>query len=391
MTTPFSIMCFSWNASGLRLCETMSQSKADSARKGFKAFITMKQPCLAPDFFEEIRGVINTRRPGLVVMTTQDEDSSDTYFHAELLPSSMPEIGYSLLKRDKFNGIGEVAAGVPQVRVPTGTPSGSALRISIYARSELMPGLKLEEKLIARFFGNDGQVEASCGNRAAGAICAYVWHETYGKFAFIAVHLPSGVESLKVGKGLDYASYRVATRSANTLCLISLMNKFVNSLPTESRPDHIFLLGDFNYDIVFPGKKNIEIISELAANISAAKLKDLQKYDELKKAMEDVPLDGFKEGVSAEGALFMPTWRLARGRPDSCVPSKDTTKLDSSCFGEPNEALGGLGWHDRILYKEMMTSNYMAHCTDYNRIDIKNMHASSPTGVTAFFEMRPVQ
>lgn len=393
MAAPFTIMCFSWNASGLRLCETMSQTKADDARKGFRAFVTRKQPCLAPDFFEEIRSTINLRQPSLVVMTTQDESNSDTYFHSDLLPGSMAEIGYSLLKRDKLSGVGEAASGVVPQRVPTGKPSGSALRISIYAKNDVIGSLRAEERLLSRFFGNDGQVESTCtqGDRVSGGIAAYVWHESYGKFAFIATHLPSGVSSLKVGKDLDYASYRVASRSANSLCLLKLYNQFVASLPPESRPDHVFLLGDLNYDVVVPGKKNIEVISELAANISPAKLKDLQKYDELKKAMEEVPLTGFKEGVSAEGPLFMPTWRLARGRADSCVPENNTTRIESSCFGDPNEALGGLGWHDRILYKEMMTSTSMAHCTDYNRIDVKNMHASTHAGVIGFFEMRSVQ
>lgn len=386
MAIPFTIMCFSWNASGLRLCETMSQTKADDARKGFRAFITRKQPCLAPDFFEEIRSTINLRQPSIVVMTTQDESNSDTYFHSYLLPASMPEIRYSLLKRDKLSGVGEAASGVP-----TGNPSGSALRISIYAKNDVIGSLRAEERLLSRFFGNDGQLEATCsqGDRVSGAIAAYVWHETYGKFAFIATHLPSGISSLKVGK--DYASYRVASRSANSLCLLKLYNQFIASLQPESLPDHVFLLGDLNYDIVVPGKKNIKVISELASNISAAKLKDLQKYDELKKAMEEVPLTGFEEGVSSEGPLFMPTWRLARGRSDACAPEKDVNKIESSCFGDPNEALGGLGWHDRVLYKEMMTSNYMAHCTDYNRIDVKNMHASTHAGVTAFFEMRSIQ
>lgn len=393
MTAPFNIMCFSWNASGLRLCETMSQNKADAARKGFKAFITMKQPCLAPDFFDEIRVIINAKLPSLVVMTTQDEDSNGTYFHAEFLPSSMSEMGYFLLKREIFGGIGELASGVPQIRVPSGKPSGSALRISIYALNALMPGLKLEEKLMSNFFSNNGQVEAKCnqGGRTSGAIGAYVWHETYGKFVFIATHIPYGADSLGINQELDYISYRAAIRSTNTLCLISLMNKFVNSLSQQSRPDHIFLLGDLNYDIVIPGRKNIEIISELTANISANKLKDFQKNDELKKAMEDIPLEGFKEGVSGEGPLFMPTWRLARGRPDSCVPSNDTTKISTSCFDNSGIEFGGIGWHDRILYKEMMTSNYIAHCTDYTRLDIKNMHASTHAGVTAFFEMLPIQ
>ena len=392
MTAPFNIMCFSWNASGLRLCETMSQSKADAARKGFKAFITRKQSCLAPDFFEEIRGTIHLRQPSIVVMTTQDESNNDTYFHSNLLPSSMPEIGYSFLKRDKLSGIGEDASGVPFTRVPSGNPSGSALRISIYVKSDIVNEFRSDESLLSNFFSNNGQTEATCnqGSKTSGAIASYIWHDTYGKFAFVALHLPAGMSSLRVGKDLDYLTYRAASKATNSLCLLKLYNQLISSLSPESRPDHIFLLGDFNYDIVIPGKKNIEIISELAANVSAAKLKDLQRYDELKRAMEDVPLLGFKEGVSAEGPLFLPTWRLARGRSDDCVPGPTTTSISPSCFGDPGE-LGSIGWHDRILYKELMTSNYIAHCTDYNRIDVKNMHASIHAGVIGFFEMRPIR
>lgn len=393
MTDPFTIMCFSWNASGLRLCETMSQSKADEARIGFKAFLTRKQPCIAPDFFEEIRASINLRKPSIVVMTTQDESNNGTYFHSNLLPLSMPEIGYSFLKRDKLSGIGESASDVPYQIVPSGRPSGSALRISIYVKNNIVNEFHSSESFLSNFFGNNGQTDAICdqGDRVSGAIASYVNHYIYGKFAFVALHLPAGMSSLKVGKDLDYLSYRAASKATNSLCLLKLYNQLISSLSPESRPDHIFLLGDFNYDIVIPGKKNIEIISELTANISAPKLKDLQRYDELKRAMEDVPLLGFKEGVSAEGPLFLPTWRLARGRTDTCSPPPNVTTISPTCFGDPNEELGGIGWHDRILYKELMTSTYLAHCTDYNRIDVKNMHASLHAGVIGFFEMRSIR
>lgn len=392
---PFTIMCFTWNASGLRLCETLSQDKANLSRKGF--FVT-KKPCLTPNFFEEIRIAINTRQPGLVVMSTQDEDSNDTYFHSKLLPNSMTEIGYSLLKRDKLDGVGEAASGVVLTRVPTGTPSGSALRISIYARNEIIKDLHVEnihQKGILNFFSRNNKAvstKTTCvqGNRISGAIATYVWHDMYGKFVFIATHLPSGVKPLRIRKDLDYQSYRAASKSANNICLIKLYNEFITSISQDLRPDHIFLLGDLNYDIVIPDKRNVEIISELASNLSAAKLKSLQKFDELNKAMEDVPLNGFKEGVSAEGPLFMPTWRLARGRRDACSPSDNINSVQTSCFGAPNDELGSVGWHDRILYKELMTSNYIAHCTDYNRIDIKNIHASTNAGVLGFFEMLPI-
>lgn len=389
MTAPFSIMCFSWNASGLRLCETMSQTKADQSRKGVKAFVTRKQPCVAPDFFENIRTTIREKTPALVVMVTEDEDNSDTYFHSDLLPSAMGEIGYGLLKRDKLDGVGKVPSKVPQIRVPTGDPKGSALRMSIYSINEMLPAFQSEEKIIRKFFSNNGQVGSKCqtGDRISGAIAAYVWHETFGKFAFIATNLPSGSDSLKVGKSLDYTSYRVASKSANNLCLIKMLNKFVDSLPKESKPDHVFMLGDFNYDIVVPNKQNYEVVSDLAANLTASKFKELQNFDELSLALKEQPLLGFKEGPGGNGPLFMPTWRLSRARPQTCSPNENTTSVDIACFGSPNDPLGGIGWHDRILYKDLMSSYYVTHCLSYNRFDVLNTTSSTNAGVVALFEL----
>lgn len=393
METPFSIMCFSWNADGLRLCETMSQSKADAARKGFKAFISMKQQCISPDFFEGIRSIIREKRPGLVVMVTEDEDKSDTYFHSDLLASAMPEIGYGLLKRDKLQGVGEAASKVKLVNVPSGKPSGSALRISIYATNEMLPDFKGEEKTIKKFFSNNGQVSSKCtaGDRISGAIASYVWHPRYGKFVFIAANLPSGADALKLGKGLDYNTYRSAIKSANNICLISLFNKFVDGLTTESKPDHVFLLGDLNYDVVVPNKDSLDVIKDLVDNLSAQKIRDLQQYDELTKDKPEILRD-FKEGVGGNGPLFMPTWKLERSRPKECSPNENTQKIDITCFEHPKGSIGGIGWHDRILYKENISSNnYMAHCLSYNRIDINNMNSSSHAGVIGFFEMRPIE
>lgn len=381
----FSIMCFSWNASGLRLCETMSQLRADEARAGLRSYITRKPPCIVPDFFEEIRHEITTRRPSLVVMTTQDEDSNGTYFHAELLPNALPEINYSLLKRNVLTGIGETASGVKLTNVPSGEPGGSALRISIYAHNSIIKSLREMEENI------NGQVESTCdqGSKMSGAIASYVWHPVYGKFAFIAVHIPAGVNTL-TGKRENYLAHRTKNKAGNIICLLKIYEELVISLPDELRPDHLFLLGDMNYDIVLHSKDAQAAIKEISDNVSAAKLKELQRYDEMRWDMNSYPLYGFKEGVAGEGPLFMPTWNLERGRPSSCAPGKTSTQVDPKCFSKSIDPLITIGWHDRILYKEFMTSKYMSHCIDYNRLDLDNMRQSTHAGVTAFFELRPI-
>lgn len=377
----FGILCFSWNASGLKLCETMSQNKAYKARQGIRGLIKNKE-CLPPDFFEDIRKLISEKQPVLVVMSTENEDSNNTYFHSEFLPDYMPEIGYSLLKRNKMD-----MKVTPDSKVITGTPSGSAIRMSIYARSDYTNEFMIEENIMVKFFKNNGQMDFRCqyGDSTTGAIGAYVWHETYGKFLFITAHLVPGVKFLNVTDQLNYENYRSVNRSINNLCMISLMNQFVDSLAEEAKPNHIFLLGDLNSDIVVPGKKSIDITRELTSNTSIAKIKEYHKYDELKKVLDDAPLNGFKEGVSGEGPLFMPTWKLVRGREDSCVPNEARNKIDQSCYNQ--ELSGSIGWHDRILFKEMLNSNYAVHCINYQRLDVKNMHASTHAGVVGLFSM----
>lgn len=381
----FTVKIFSWNAAGLRICETMSQKKADEKRKGFFAAVTLKKSCVAPTFFETIRSSIISDSPSLVVISTQDEDTKDTYFHSDLLPELMPEIGYSLLKRHQIYNVGEAASKVPMTKVASGTPHGSALRMSVYARNDVYNELQDSEVELNAYMGNQGQQEAKCiqSERYSGAIAAYVWHPRVGRFVFIAVDIPAGVSALNVTDELEYESFRAVAKAANTICLTGIFNKFITKLAPSVRPDHVFLLGDLNYDIVVADKPSVTVISELAANQTAAKIKEIQRYDELKTALTTVPLEGFKEGVSNEGPLFMPTWNMARGRPDSCA-----TQITAECYSPDIRIHGGIGWHDRILYKELQQSFYVAHCDRYNRIDVQSMHESTHAGVIADFDIR---
>ena len=108
----------------------------------------------------------------------------------------------------------------------------------------------------------------------------------------------------------------------------------------------------------------------------------------MKQTTNEPSLSGYKEGVSNEGPMFMPTWRLTRGRSSNCSSQSGVNKVNLGCFERPEEGLGGLGWHDRILYKEMGTSYYVVHCVGYNRLDVMNMHESTNAGVIGFFEVR---
>lgn len=374
ITQPFNIMCFSWNAAGLRLCETMSQNSANSVRQsGFGVF---KDTCVAPDFFEDIRDTIRAKRPALTVMVTEDEATKGSYFHSNLLTNAMPEIGYILLHKEKFDNA---------------TEGNGSVRISIYTRIELLSQFRSQQRLLTRFFGTGTTVACNQSTRSSGAVAIYIQHEVYGRFAFIATHLPLGTTMVDISPTIDYDSYRAVIRATNTLCLIAIMDKLISSLPVNERPDHILLLGDLNYDISIPGRRTADIITDITANITAQSLRNIRQYDELRRAMEEAPLLGFKEGASGEGPLFLPTSRLVRGRGVSCEINRTTARVDPSCFGNLTEPTAHIGWHDRILYKDTLTSPYIMHCTEYNRIDIKNIHESTHAAVAGLYELRPIK
>lgn len=399
----FSIMCFSWNAAGLRFCSTMFEHEKE---QGFFARMASKSNCVTPDFFDDISKIIRDKNPSLVVMSTQDEDSSNTYFHAEFLESEMSRLKYRQLKRDKLDGVGETASRNPPdpKLIPSGKPGGSALRMSIYARNDVFDVLEIQEKKLSDFFkANKIPRTFKCekDSTVSGAIATYVTHPTFGKFAFITVHLPLGTAAAKYTRGMKYKDFRQNIMVTNNFCLQQMKNKFLHSIEDpKMKPDHIILMGDFNSDIlVDTGGVVVDLpkIREWTASVDATKIKQLQDWDEMKavKGSNGV-LEGFKEGIGGNGPWFVPTWRLRRGRPEPCSLSGNVTQTEKaadlgSCFEKPSEDWGGFGWHDRILYMDAIgQSHYATHCLTYNRIDVMNMHHSTNAGVIATFEMKPV-
>lgn len=386
----FRIFCFSWNSGGLRLCETTSQQAADNARNGLRRFISFKEPCIAPNFIEDIKTMILQRNPSLIVMTTEEEAYEETYFHARVLPESLSQINYSLLKRDQNYGVGETNSGNKPKDIISGDIGDSALRISVYARNDIIPDLEVTEMRLNDDIGFKGQVVSNMAifGRLSGAICSYVWHPIYGKFAFIAAHFVGG----RKPDNLANSVYRSMVKSFNNLSLISLLYDFELNLVNEYKPNYVILMGDLNYNIIVPNRTIPSVISDLTKDLSLNKLRELQNYDELKTARNQPIWHGFKEGINDQGALFMPTWNLKRGRDNSCsikqqmgkVQEQNKIQISSECFNDQDQ---GWGWHDRILYKDNLTSNGRISCLEYDRIDIKNMHQSDHAGVIALFSV----
>lgn len=401
---PFSIMCFTWNAAGLKFCSTMFEH--EKKKKGFFAKLTSGSECVTPNFFEDISQIIRERSPSLVAMATQDEDISDTYFHAEFLEAEMSRMSYSKLQREKLDGVGETASKNPydSKLIPSGKPSGSALRLSIYARNDIFERLEIQERKILDFFSSHKiprSFKCESKGTVAGALVTYVIDPTYGRFAFITAHLPLGTNASNYTSGKEYQPFRESVTSTNNFCLSQMKDKFLHNIPDPSmRPEHIILMGDLNYDIV-PERSsvvNLEKVREWTRNIDASKIRQLHAMDELNFIKKEGGiLEGFHEGIDNEGPWFIPTWRLNRNRPEPCSESGNVTsgtasKDLSSCFTKPNSDWGGFGWHDRILYWDVnkSKSHFETKCVMYNRIDVKNMHHSTHAGVIGLFEMKSI-
>ena len=362
------VMCFSWNAGGIKFCDTTSQEEADKALSKFKRFF--QGQCIVPDFFIDIQNNIERYLPGITVFSTQDESYYSSYFHSKVLPQQMPLINYSLLKR-KTIILGS---------------NDETMRVSIYVRGDLLNDFKFGEGIIKNRSLDDEWIE-SYEEKSEGALGSYILHPTYGIILFITIILtPIGGD---IRRGFTRESLRAYAKAHNNRQLIDILDYFVDSIPDDIRPDHVFILGDLAYDIIIPNKTNQQILTQYATNVS--KISEMVKYYELTQALKEFPLLGFKEGVGGKGPSFLPTWKLKRGRTSRCEPSTNNKIISKYCFESPHQIIGGIGFHDRVLYRDMLTSNYAVKCLSYDRIDIKNIHQSDHAGVMGFFSLDYVQ
>jgi len=394
-TNSYKIMCFTWNAAGLKMCETSNEVEAKKARGGFLNWMGVSKSCVSPNFFEEIRSKILQENPKIVVITTQDEDDSKTYFHSDYLPSQMQGINYSLFKRDKLDGVGEPASKNPYKDLKTvglSNPSKTAMRVSIYVLSELINQMEIDEKEISpSFMQNKGQSEERfiTDGRTIGTIASYIKHGN-NKFLFISTHIPSGVESLNVKDVSSYNRYRNIVIAGNRIVFHKIFSEVVDKIPNEYKPNHIFILGDLNYDI-----HDDDPSSLIRRLISTTDYKTFYAKDELKEEIEQKgsALNGFKEGADGNpGPLFLPTWNLNRNRHncESKISNDKDNKNNEGCFHKPdNHHFLSIGWHDRIIYKNKDESAKKATCTFYKRLDYKNMDKSTHAGVMGIFEITP--
>ena len=364
-------LVFTWNTGGLRLCETSSQGRADRSR--YEALFP-RATCVAPDFFEVIRDIVQRRRPEIIAVSTSDEPATQSYFHSEFLPKIFGDIGYQLWSRETLHTVGDVASGLQQANASTST-----LRCSLYLYATVQPAFKAGREQLRQYVPQSVATYRSTEHkRALGAIAIYLYHPTLGLLCFVALDFPDLPNPFTQANETHQESYREFILASNQLALLELMHQFyflppvrINQQLVDARPNYFFLSGTFNYLLRLEGWSNTQLVENVVPNFEA-----YREYDEFNTVKDKAPLKSLVEGIDNQGPAFAPTWKLARGRVEECSENNLLGCYDAS-LNQPY----GLGWSDRILN----TPN--SSCEFYSRMDLGNMHQSTHAGVMGLYTL----
>lgn len=379
------ILLVTWDAAGVRTCETTSQPMADERRRGFLTRFYRK-PCTAPEFVNYISNVAGDNRPQLIVVATQNE-AEGSQLHEVTLPDVLKNRDYRVLKSYVTSDVG--AAGAALNPVPTGDVTLTYLRTTVLADRLTYDQVVVEERALPRSVQSDHVTIINSSTLAiaghSGTLATYVWLSPSRRLAFLNVYLAP----LATRPATDYATYRALTNANNTIALINSYSRLVGELGPESKLTNVFMLGNFGSDIVgyVPQQTASELIAQVTANPSEGGWRQWLGRDELTLRLRTntPPFAGFSEGVNHQGPTFAPTARLARGRPLEC-----SFTVSANCFEQDNDLVqsSGIGWSDRILHRQLIgAANDRSICLQYSRIDGSGTETSTHAVVLASYDL----
>jgi hypothetical protein len=284
---------------GIRFCETSSQVEADKTRA--KWFTTKRKTCMVPSFLTPVLTDLTTISPDVFYIVTQDEDESNTYLHADLLPAQLNPMGYHLYFNMKavnvgwFNpqdGIKDAHQLYPDL---TDLPQGSALRMSVYVKRDqydqwisYRKQLDVEYPIVKRIFDQS--------HHHGGALACHLRHPQFGTIVIVGCNFPysSNLVQLELSSGVADDKRRMS-RLITKVGLSEILNVF--RVPSI---DHFIIAGDFAAD--YSGKSDDDYITAL-------------------KSPGDL-LDDMTEGVNNGGPSFPPTYRYRRYYTDQTAPTQ---------------------------------------------------------------------
>jgi hypothetical protein len=374
----YKILVFSWNTESVPLCETLDKSIADRNRSGWT---TWRYSYNIPDFFPNLAELIRHNKPDIVVIGFQEDRHPGSYFHSHFLPEEMPKLGYGLVKRTKLMGVG--------ITSYKGSLEGDlfqrGIRLSIYAKAQLVPMIEKEEAEMRRAMGNNGQSEYVCTSaiwRNKGAVGSYLMLPGFGRLVFICAHLPFSARSLRVERQYNNQMLRQNELNYSNICFNNIVEQLV--LFKKPSPSHVICFGDFNYRISDHRPASL-VASEIKTNFNNPEyIHELyNNYDELHQQMIKNNIYMFLEGVNNEGPTFLPTCKMSKDRYQ-----KSSNDILDGHWSTGKEDQRVPSWCDRVLYKKFSEDGHHLICTNYERFDVgSTMSKSDHAGVFATFEL----
>lgn len=410
--TSYRIMVFSWNTSSISICETLDPKIADNNRNTYSIPIlgtktklsTWQYNCEIPDFYPKIREFIVENKPDIIVIGFQEDRFPGSYFHSHFLPDEMPKIGYDLIKRTKLMGLGITS----YKGFLKGDPFERGIRVSIYAKLNLVNIIENEEYELRSTIANKGQDEYICSSRITrgkGATVSYLMLPGFGRLAFICCHLPFNSRNLINERLHNNHMLRQNELNGSNICFNNIIEDFVlfkNPIPT-----YVIYFGDFNYRLADP-RPATDVALDFYNNFNNMLfIKNIyQKYDELKVQMNRNNIYEFSEGVDNQGPSFIPTCKLVKGRTtfpfktkhsfnDNISISRKNTDISNEKFinindywktGKKDQRVPS--WCDRVLYKQFTNDGHKLECTYYDRFDVGEvMSKSDHAGILSMFKL----
>lgn len=344
------ILMFTWNASGLRICETSNQRVADNKRKGI-LFKKHAGPCKAPDFSKtHIEPVIVEKQPLIVAISTQEEASDETYYHSDYLPRKMKGFGYVQYYREKLEKVGFFAMpDHKQARseVVTGDPGKTALRLSVYVHQSFYENFKFHRDDIEDLFPATQIYDSRMKN---GALACYLGHPQTGIFCIVAAHFPDDY----LAAPLDVTKYH-RTRARKLRQRHDFLNKISEEFFFNVEGEQRALLNEYN----LPPVNYFFVMGDFGFNSTPRNGQNLSS-DELHSNELDPPME---EGVS--GFNIDPTWPSRGGR------------VNGTIYGD----------RDRVLYYD---DRGTLECHKYETITTGSIRDSYHTGRLSYFTFSPI-
>lgn len=361
MKTSYRIMVFSWNTKSISLCETMDPEIASYNRKSYSQYIpgltTWQYSTEIPDFYFEFTRLIQTKDPDIIVIGFQEDRFPGSYFHSHLLPEQMPDIGYGLVKRTKLMGIGVTS----YKGLLNKDPFERGIRVSIYAKLDLISIIEKEESEMRPIVGNDGQCEYVCSSfRSKGATSSYLMLPGFGRLAFICCHLPFNAQSLINERVHENKMLRQNEINQSNTCFNNIIEDLV--LFKNPVPTHVIYFGDFNYRLS-DYRHADQVAKEFLEEGKEFIHRMYMDYDELRDQMKRKNIYEFSEGkINFLPTCKMSTDRFITGRI-SWNTGKSQQRIPSYC--------------DRILYHKFVEDGHELECNYYDKFDYGEVMSKS--------------